>query len=140
MNSVLSEARTSGVTAVAFGDLFLEDIRRYREERLAELSIEALFPLWGLDTRVLAREMIRAGLKALVTSVDTQQLDARFAGQLFDDRLLNELPATVDPCGERGEFHTFAFEGPMFAAPLSIFRGEVVTRGPFIYADVLLSP
>jgi uncharacterized protein (TIGR00290 family) len=137
MDKVLSRAKAAGVTAAAFGDLFLEDIRRYREERLVAIGIAPLFPLWGLDTHALAREMVHADLKAHVTSVDTQQLDARFAGRTFDDRFLDDLPAAVDPCGERGEFHTFAYDGPMFAAPLSITGGEVVTRGQFIYADVL---
>jgi len=137
MGSALSRAKAEGVTAVAFGDLFLEDVRHYREERLAAVGIEPLFPLWGLDTHALAREMVRAGLRAHVTTVDTQQLDARFAGRTFDHRLLDDLPAGVDPCGERGEFHTFCYEGAMFAAPLSICGGEVVTQGQFVYADVL---
>jgi uncharacterized protein (TIGR00290 family) len=137
MDKVLSRAKAAGVTAVAFGDLFLEDVRRYREERLVAIGIEPLFPLWGLDTHALAREMVHAGLKAHITSVDTQQLDARFAGRTFDDEFLGDLPAAVDPCGERGEFHTFAYEGPMFAAPLAITGGEVMTRGQFVYVDVL---
>jgi uncharacterized protein (TIGR00290 family) len=137
MGRALSRAKAEGVTAVAFGDLFLEDVRRYREERLAAIGIEPLFPLWGLDTHALAWEMVRAGLRAHVTSVDTTQLDARFAGRTFDDRFLGDLPAGVDPCGERGEFHTFSYEGPMFAAPLSIRGGEVVAQGQFVYADVL---
>ena len=137
MGRALSLAKAEGVTAIAFGDLFLEDVRRYREERLAAIGIEPLFPLWGLDTHALAREMVRTGLRARVTSVDTTQLDARFAGRTFDDRFLDDLPASVDPCGERGEFHTFACEGPMFANPLFVTGGEVVTHGQFVYADVL---
>lgn len=140
MDKVLLRAKADGVTGVAFGDLFLEDVRRYREDRLVAIGIEPLFPLWGLDTHALAREMVHADLRARITSVDTQQLDARFAGRTFDDEFLDDLPAAVDPCGERGEFHTFAYEGPMFAAPLAITGGEVVTRGQFVYADVLPAP
>lgn len=140
MERAMTHAKDVGITAVAFGDLFLEDVRNYREERLRAVDVDALFPLWGLDTHVLAREMVREGLKAHVTSVDTQQLGAQFAGRTFDDQFLDDLPATVDPCGERGEFHTFAYEGPMFTAPLSVTAGEVVTRGQFAYADVLPTP
>jgi len=140
MGRALIRARAEGITAVAFGDLFLEDVRRYREGRLAAVGIDALFPLWGLNTQALAREMVRAGLKAHVTSVDTEQLDGGFAGKTFDDRFLDDLPACVDACGERGEFHTLCYEGPMFAAPLSIRSGEVVQGGRFVYADVLPAP
>ena len=137
MEKVLSRAKSDGITSIAFGDLFLQDIRHYREERLAAIGIEPLFPLWEQDTCALAREMVQAKLKAVVTCVDSKQLDARFAGRTFDDEFLDDLPEAVDPCGEKGEFHTFAYEGPMFTAPLTITGGEVVTRGQFIYADVL---
>src|SRR5262249_54251485 len=132
-------ARSEGVTHIAFGDLFLEDIRAYRERQLAGSGIEPLFPLWGTpaDTPALARQMIRSGLRAVLTCVDPKQLDARFAGQTFDDALLAELPAGVDPCGERGEFHTFCTTGPMFAGPIPVTVGETVTRDGFVFADLL---
>ncbi len=137
MEGALARARAGGVTHVAFGDLFLEDIRRYREERLAPTGMRPLFPLWGLPTDALARRMVEAGLRARLTCVDPRQLDARFAGRDFDAALLAELPATVDPCGERGEFHTFAHAGPMFSRPIAIRTGEVVARDGFVFADLL---
>lgn len=137
MAAALDKARAEGVTAVAFGDLFLEDVRRYREERLADTGITPLFPLWGLDTKPLAREMVGGGLRAHITCVDPRQLDRSFAGRTFDASLLDDLPATVDPCGERGEFHTFAYAGPMFSRPIAIRPGEVVERNGFVFADVL---
>ncbi len=120
-----------------FGDLFLEDIRRYREEKLAGTGITPVFPLWGLNTRRLANEMVEGGLRALLTCVDPGKLDASFAGRPFDADLLADLPAEVDPCGENGEFHTFAFEGPMFRAPIAVERGMVVERDGFVFADAL---
>ncbi|MFL5306899.1 MAG: ATP-binding protein [Polyangia bacterium] len=137
MAAALERARRDGIEAVAFGDLFLEDIRRYREERMAPTGLKPLFPLWGRPTAPLAREMIAGGLRARLTCVDPRNLDARFAGRDFDAALLAELPATVDPCGERGEFHTFAYEGPMFAGPIAIRSGEVVTRDGFVFADLV---
>jgi uncharacterized protein (TIGR00290 family) len=139
MAAALEQARDGGVTAVAFGDLFLEDVRRYREERLAPTGITPLFPLWGLDTAKLAREMVEAGLRAHITCVDPRQLDRSFAGRTFEHALLDALPAAVDPCGERGEFHTFAHSGPMFARPIPIEAGEVVERGGFVFADIELA-
>lgn len=123
--------------AVAFGDLFLEDIRAYRVEQMGKWGYEPLFPLWQLDTRTLAQEMIQSGLNAVLTCVDPRQCPPEFAGRDFDPSLLAELPETVDPCGENGEFHTFAFAGPMFAAPIGIARGETVERDGFVFADVL---
>ncbi len=137
MAAALDRARGDGIEAVAFGDLFLEDIRRYREERMAPTGLKPLFPLWGRPTAPLAREMIAGGLRARLTCVDPRNLDARFAGRDFDAALLAELPATVDPCGERGEFHTFAYDGPMFARPVPIRSGEVVTRDGFVFADLV---
>jgi uncharacterized protein (TIGR00290 family) len=137
MAAALERARRDGIEAVAFGDLFLEDIRRYREERMAPTGLKPLFPLWGRPTAPLAREMIAGGLRARLTCVDPRNLDARFAGRDFDAALLAELPATVDPCGERGEFHSFAYEGPMFAGPIAIRSGEVVTRDGFVFADLV---
>jgi len=137
MAAAMARAGGEGITHVAFGDLFLEDIRRYREERLAPTGMTPLFPLWGTPTGALARRMVEAGLRARLTCVDPRQLDARFAGRDFDAALLDELPPSVDPCGERGEFHTFAHAGPMFSRPVPIRTGEVVTRDGFVFADLL---
>lgn len=139
MAGVVAQAGRDGVTHMAFGDLFLEDIRRYRQEKLAGTGIEPLFPLWGRNTRELAHEMIAGGLRAVLTCVDPKQLDPSFAGREFDAALLRDLPTTIDPCGERGEFHTFVYAGPMFDAPLEIKLGEIVDRDGFRFADVLAS-
>jgi uncharacterized protein (TIGR00290 family) len=139
MAAAMARARADGITHVAFGDLFLEDIRRYREERLAPTGIAPLFPIWGTPTDALAQRMVDAGLRARLTCVDPKSLDPRFAGREFDAALLAELPASVDPCGERGEFHTFAYDGPMFRRPVPIRAGEVVTRDGFVFADLLPS-
>lgn len=139
MGEAMRRARGEGVTHVVFGDLFLEDIRKYREEKLASCGMTAVFPLWGLDTRSLAREMVDAGLRAYITCVDPKKLDAAFAGRIFDASLLADLPAGVDPCGENGEFHTYAYAGPMFRAPIPATIGEVVERDGFVYVDVLLA-
>jgi uncharacterized protein (TIGR00290 family) len=137
MSAAIARARSGGATHVAFGDLFLEDIRKYREEKLAGTGVEPLFPLWGRDTAELAREMTSAGLRAAVACVDPRQLDRRFAGRTFDEAFLSELPPGCDPCGERGEFHTFAWAGPMFARPLRVACGQVLERDGFVYADIL---
>jgi len=123
---------------MAFGDLFLEDIRRYREEKLAGTGLTPIFPLFGADTTALARQMVAGGLKARLTCVNPKVLDAKFAGRDFDAALLDELPAAIDPCGERGEFHSFAYAGPMFSRPIGIRSGEVVERDGFVFADVQL--
>jgi uncharacterized protein (TIGR00290 family) len=123
------------VDAVAFGDLFLEDVRAYRERQLAPTGLEPLFPLWQIPTDALAREMIAGGLRARLSCVDTQQLSAEFAGREFDASLLRDFPPEVDPCGERGEFHTCVYGGPMFTDPLPIETGEIVIRDRFVYAD-----
>jgi uncharacterized protein (TIGR00290 family) len=137
MAATLAAARAEGVTRLIFGDLFLADVRAYRERTLAGTGLEPVFPLWGRDTRALAREMVDGGLRAVLTCVDPRALDRRFAGRSFDAALLAELPASVDPCGERGEFHTFAWDGPMFAAPIPVTPGEVVEREGFVFADLL---
>jgi uncharacterized protein (TIGR00290 family) len=137
MAAALAEARAAGIEAVAFGDLFLEDIRRYREERMAPTGLRPLFPLWGRPTRALAEEMIDGGLRARLTCVDPRALDASFAGRAFDHDLLAALPPEADPCGERGEFHTFAWDGPMFRQPVPVSLGEVVHRDGFVFADLL---
>jgi diphthamide synthase (EF-2-diphthine--ammonia ligase) len=125
---------------MAFGDLFLADIRAYREAMCARLGWTPLFPLFGSDTALLARDMIAGGQRAMVCCVDTQQLDAAFSGRAFDASLLAELPAGVDPCGENGEFHTCVSAGPMFAQPLALAQGETVLRdGRFSYTDFLIS-
>lgn len=138
MAGAISRAETDGVTVMAFGDLYLEDVRRYREEKLAPTALEARFPLWGADTAALSREMVRAGLLAHVTCVDPAQADPALAGRTYDDRFLDDLGADIDPCGENGEFHTFAYAGPMFAVPIPIVPGEVVKRDGFVFADVVL--
>jgi uncharacterized protein (TIGR00290 family) len=126
------------LTTVAYGDLFLEDVRRYREDRLGLLGFSPSFPLWGRPTRDLAEEFIDRGFEARLVCVDTTQLDASFAGRSFDRALLEDLPVTVDPCGERGEFHTFVSNGPGFSSPVSYTLGEVVVRdGRFAYCDLL---
>ncbi len=136
MAGALAAARAEGITHVAFGDLFLEDVRVYREAQLAGTGMAPLFPLWGRPTGPLVREMIDSGLGAVLTCVDPRRLDRSFAGRTLDAALLAELPPDVDPCGENGEFHTFAFAGPMFDAPIPIEKGEVVERGGFVFADV----
>jgi uncharacterized protein (TIGR00290 family) len=137
MRTVCERAVTEGITAVAFGDLFLEDIRAYRERQLAGTGLEPLFPVWQLPTGPLGREMIRAGQKAVITCVDPSKLDASYAGRKYDDALLDGLPASVDPCGENGEFHTFVYEGPAFSRPIRVRTGETVIRDGFVFADVL---
>ena len=140
MGIAMARAREAGVYHVAFGDLFLEDIRRYREEKLRAVGMTPLFPIWGIETRALARDMVAAGLHAHITCVDPRQLDRSFAGRTFNSELLEELPEGVDPCGENGEFHSFAFAGPMFSAPLRVVPGEVVERDGFVFADLLMAP
>ncbi|MGE3403513.1 MAG: ATP-binding protein [Vicinamibacterales bacterium] len=136
MAAACREAVGDGFTHVAFGDLFLEDVRRYREERLGGSGLEPLFPVWGLPTRELARTMIASGLRARLTCVDTRVLDASFVGREFDETLLADLPPSVDPCGEKGEFHTCVYDGPMFRQPLALEGGETVTREPFVWAEL----
>ncbi|MBN1461901.1 MAG: adenine nucleotide alpha hydrolase [Armatimonadetes bacterium] len=138
MTEAMDEARGQGVGAVAFGDLFLADVRAYREAQLAGTGLTPLFPLWGRATPLLAKEMIDSGLEAIITCVDTEQLDRTFVGRSFDRQLLEDLPETVDPCGENGEFHTLVLTGPMFCERLDVELGEVVDRGRFLFADVTL--
>jgi uncharacterized protein (TIGR00290 family) len=126
----------SSVETVAFGDLFLEDIRAYREARLTAAGRRGVFPLWGRDTSTLAREFIAAGFRAYIVCLDPRALDASFAGRSYDDQLLVDLPASVDPCGENGEFHTFVHAGPVFAKPIPCATGAVVERDGFVFCDV----
>ena len=137
MRAVVTQAVADGFTHVAFGDLFLPDVRRYREERLAGTGLAPLFPLWERPTPQLARDMIAGGLKARLTCVDPRVLDHSFVARDFDAALLADLPSAVDPCGERGEFHTFAYAGPMFSRPIAIVDGEIVERDGFVFADLL---
>jgi len=136
MTSVIERARSEGVAAIAFGDLFLADIRAYREKQLAGTGIEPLFPIWGLSTEALAREMVAAGVRARITCVDPNQLPRHFVGRIFDGDLLDELPGNVDPCGERGEFHTFCYAGPMFRESIEVVLGEITERDGFVFADL----
>lgn len=138
MRSTLTRLRDDmGIRAVAFGDLFLQDIRAYREERMSELSLDAEFPLWGADTGELAREFISAGFKAVICCVDPRQLDADYCGAEYDLNFLESVPPTVDPCGENGEFHTFVYDGPIFNRKIDHSIGEKVLRGGFHYSDIL---
>jgi len=137
MAKLLSKAKSAGISKMAFGDLYLDDVRAYRETMLAGTGLEPIFPLWKRPTRELANEMIRYGLKAVLTSVDPSKLDGAFVGREFGERLLADLPATVDPCGENGEFHTFVYAHPMFKFPIPIRRGAIVQRDGFFFADVI---
>jgi uncharacterized protein (TIGR00290 family) len=137
MSEVVLRAREEGVEAFAFGDLFLEDIRRYRESRLEGTGVRPLFPLWGRATTALAEEMIAGGLRAHVVTVDPRHLARGFAGRAFDHAFLADLPPGVDPCGENGEFHTFAWHGPMFRRPVEMRPGVVVEREGFVFADLV---
>jgi uncharacterized protein (TIGR00290 family) len=136
MAAAVAAAVRDGFTHVAFGDLFLRDVRQYREDRLAGTGLTPIFPLWERPTADLAREMIRGGLEARLTCIDQRVLPRAFAGRSFDEALLRDLPPGVDPCGERGEFHSCVVAGPMFSRPLDIEAGEVVERGDFVFADI----
>ena len=137
MRTAVAKAVAEGFTHVAFGDLFLEDVRRYREDRLAGSGLSPIFPIWGIPTDQLAGDMIAGGLRAVLTCVNPKHLDRSFAGRQFDRSLLADLPAGIDPCGERGEFHSFAYDGPMFNRPVAVTPGEVVDRDGFVFADMI---
>ena len=139
MAAAVTRAVAEGFTHIAFGDLFLEDIRRYRAEKLAGTGLTPLFPLFDADTPRLAREMVTAGLGARITCVNPKVIDRSFAGREFDTSLLDDLPPSVDPCGERGEFHTFAYKGPMFAREIPIETGVTVARDGFVFTDLVIS-
>ena len=132
-------ATDANIDAVAFGDLFLRDIRAYREAQLKPTGLEPLFPLWEIPTQILAQQMITAGIRAKIVCVDSRQLDPTFAGRDFDAAFLRDLPPSVDPCGENGEFHSCVYDGPMFSGPFALDAGEIVNRDGFLYADFKLS-
>ncbi len=135
MAEACQRAIAERIHAIAFGDLFLRDVREYREKQLAPIGLEPLFPLWEIPTDQLARDMIAGGLRAKLVCVDPSQLDSAFAGRDFNPSLLRDLPAGIDPCGERGEFHSCAYAGPMFSAPITLDAGEIVNRDGFVFAD-----
>ena len=137
MHEATARLKADGITHMIFGDLFLEDIRAYREARLGEAGMTGVYPLWGRDTAVLARDMVASGLVAHLTCIDPRKLDPSFAGRRFDASLLADLPSGIDPCGENGEFHTVVTGGPMFTAPVAVSMGEVVERDGFVFADVI---
>lgn len=137
MGAMIERIVSEGVEAVAFGDLFLEDIRAYREKMLAPTGLEPLFPLWGAPTAALARRIIADGFRAVLTCVDPRAVPAEFAGREYDETLLGEMPPEADLCAERGEFHTFVYDAPNFAAPIAFTRGDVVEREGFVFADLL---
>lgn len=136
MGKACAEAAAGGIEVIAFGDLFLEDVRRYREEKLAGTGLTPVFPLWGLPTDALAREMLGSGLRARIVCVDPRKLPKQYAGQDLDEAMLDAMPEGVDPCAERGEFHTVAYAGPMFRHPVPVENGDVVERDGLVYADV----
>ncbi len=137
MGAFVEKVRADGIHHMAFGDLFLEDVRKYREERLQAAGITALFPLWDMSTTALAQQMVAEGVRAVFTCVDPRKLPGSWAGRNFDGAFLDRLPAAVDACGENGEFHTFVYDGPMLANPIDIEVGEVIERDGFVFADVL---
>jgi uncharacterized protein (TIGR00290 family) len=139
MAQTCAKAVAEGVEGVAFGDLFLEDVRAYREKQLKDTGLHPIFPLWGLPTRALAQEMIASGTRAKLTCIDTAKLDRCFVGREFNEALLSALPEEVDPCGERGEFHSFVYAGPMLNTVLPIAVGDTVVRDQFVFADLLSS-
>lgn len=136
MLSALTPCKARGIDHVAFGDIFLQDVRRYREERLAEVAMQGVFPLWGLDTGRLAHDFVHEGFRAVITCVDLRVLDSSFAGREFDEGFLGDLPPSLDPCGENGEFHSFVYDGPDFRFPLAVEVGDRVERAGFLFADL----
>jgi uncharacterized protein (TIGR00290 family) len=139
MQKVCAKALRQEIECMAFGDLFLRDVRAYRERQLEGSGLQPIFPVWDLSTRTLAEQMVDSGLRARLTCIDTQAISADFAGREFDTQLLRDLPPSVDPCGENGEFHSFVYAGPMFSHPLAVSPGEIVTRDRFVFADLKLA-
>ena len=140
MKAVLLKHKANGVKRVAFGDIFLQDIRAYREGRLAQVGMRGIFPLWGIDSAKLGAELIEGGFKAVVCCVDPKQLGSEFCGREYDRSFLDSLPEGVDPCGEKGEFHTFVYASPRFREEVRFTRGEVVLRDGFYFADLMPIP
>ncbi len=138
MGEFVAKVKDDAVECFAFGDLFLEDVRNYRVEKLAGTDIEPIFPIWGIPTEELSRQMIDSGLRTIITCIDPRKIPEKFAGKEYTHAFLNSLPEGTDPCGENGEFHSFVFDGPMFKEQIDIEVGEVVTRDKFVFADVLL--
>jgi uncharacterized protein (TIGR00290 family) len=137
MADFIEGVKSMGIECIAFGDLFLEEIRSYREKSLAGTGITPLFPLWGIPTGELSKEMVSSGLRAKITCIDPKQLSAEFSGHEYDSSFLAQIPDSIDPCGEKGEFHSFAYDGPMFNDKVNICVGETVTRDGFIFTDIL---
>ena len=138
MKELLAQFRENGVSSVAFGDIFLEDLKKYREDNLAKIYMKGLFPIWKKDTKTLIREFIRHGFQAVIVCVDTNVLDKSWAGRMIDSDFLSQLPSNIDPCGENGEFHTFAFDGPIFKRKISFSVGEKVMRDSrFYFVDLI---
>ncbi len=137
MKTFIEESRSKGIECMAFGDLFLQDVRNYREKQLHGSGIDPIFPLWEIPTKTLAEQMLASGVEAYISCVDPKKLPAAFAGQLWSKTLLTELPAKVDPCGENGEFHTIAVDGPFFRSPIRVQIGETVEREGFIFTDII---
>jgi uncharacterized protein (TIGR00290 family) len=137
MGVFIEKALKDKIACIAFGDLFLEEVRKYREEKLTGTGITPIFPLWGIPTRALSNEMIASGLKAVITSIDPKLIPEEFIGKQYNESFLRQIPDTVDPCGENGEFHTFAHAGPMFTEPIHISVGEIVHRDGFVFADIM---
>ena len=137
MRRLLTRYQTQGVSRVVFGDLFLTDIRQYREKNLEQLEMTGIWPLWLKDTKKLAQDFIRMGFRAILVCIDPKQIDPSFCGREFDASLLQDLPASADPCGENGEFHTFVYDGPIFREPIRVVKGEVVQRDGFWFCDLL---
>lgn len=137
MGQFVDRAKIDNIEYFAFGDLFLEDIRNYREEKLKGSGIKPIFPIWGIPTDKLSREMISSGLRSVITCINPKQIPKEFVGREFDESFLDSLPEAIDPCGENGEFHSFAFDGPMFKEQIEIFVGDIVHRDDFVFADVL---
>lgn len=137
MNKFIEKTKADGIECFAFGDLYLEDVRKYREDSLSGTGITPVFPLWGKNTKSLSREMIDGGLKAKISCIDPKQLSPDFAGHEYDKSFLERIPDNIDPCGEKGEFHTFAYDGPMFNYKINISTGETISRDGFVFTDLL---
>jgi uncharacterized protein (TIGR00290 family) len=137
MREILTKYKEDGISKVSFGDIFLEDIKKYRETKMAERGMSCIFPIWGRDTKQLAHEIIKLGFKGIICTVDSRKLGKEFAGRMYDLELLKSLPKDVDPCGENGEFHTFIFDGPIFKKSIAVKKGETILRDSFYFTDIL---